>query len=223
MCAGSKEFALGEDHISWLLGNVHITTEHEFHWVPLDNIIEPIVLTSKVIQDLNEKEKNLIYAIQLRKAFGGMKCDAELLEAASRTLLKLAKGSGKIPDKLSHSMDQEIISAILGAIQPLKIGKWEPAAVDFHVSDIVTRWHNILPMDDKRLWSKEDLQTCMWEACSSRNFRRSLVSPSLWIAEPPAVSIRSSQIWMKYGRDVEHLARKILREKQKRTLNNKIE
>eukprot|EP00041_Stephanoeca_diplocostata_P001807 m.21517 g.21517 ORF g.21517 m.21517 type:complete len:543 (+) comp12448_c0_seq2:506-2134(+) len=113
----------------------------------------------------------LLYAVQLRRSFGGMKCDMQMLDACTRVWM----------DRLEMSSANQLPSAtarqwraVLGSVDcdiaplhpmekggPLDPADWELAGVDFHVSDIGTQLATATGC------SKEEVAAAMWTYSSS--------------------------------------------------------
>lgn len=203
MCAVSKGFNPPRQCICWLLGLVQATCLHPLK-IQAFTKSKPIRLNSKnVIQTKNLEYRDLIYSLQLRKAFGGMKGDAIMLDQISTCLYQL-KPNFKTEFQNQASFRIELID--LASIESLKLNDWDLAAIDFHVSDIIQKWAQHVA------FSVEFLEECMWEASGGLNYRKLLVmneNESI-IQEPLMPRFQSLKFWKQNQQLVHGIAKAIL-------------
>lgn len=160
-CSSRNKFILGDCHVNWLLGLVKTISKIKFS----DQINFKKECISPSLNDYDnldsKKEKCILYSIKLRKSYGGMHSDMELLTNCeyhwyNKFLLNdnsYCKSSIKI---INHT-----------TINPLSKEDWELAAIDFHcMPDMLTLLH----MKFKK-YNIETLKNTIWFQSSSINNR----------------------------------------------------
>ena len=215
MAAVSKGFHLPLECIAWLLGHVKATVSYPFQCiVSTIKHNDPIILNSERIYNLPLETRDLIYALQLRKGFGGMSGDAVMIDDLCQGLVKCIKQSRGLPESLKKHFSFPIALILPEEVKSLGLGDWELAAIDFHVSDIIKKWKALLDPVDSQKWSMDDLKSCMWEASAGINRRTrvsihpngSVESLSHVTPDPFIVSF-----WKRYQPRLSQLARSILK------------
>ena len=125
--------------------------------------------------DLSDQQRGLIYAIQVRKSYGGMKCDAEMLDRFSYKWTEVFS----VPNRTSSIEDLRHLSRNLSSIlllQPkpiivpnyqLTMDNFILAGVDFHpCPDII-----VYMMKKHPQYSKDFLKKLIWKHSSGINYR----------------------------------------------------
>ena len=92
-------------------------------------LIQP--LSKKLIRynALKEPYKSMCYALQLRRAYGGMSCDMEMLDKYAE---EWARISGITSDNTKWLQKAPIRSIHLASLPALMLTEWDVSAVDFH-------------------------------------------------------------------------------------------
>ena len=203
MIAVSKGFYPCNSILGWILGHVEATVcypvQLDYKNYPIESVVR---LESKSITRLPCLELNLVYSLQLRQAYGGMKGDSQMIQDITLSLLDSIDENGNLSKTITENLSFPIHTLDYSTISDLELNEWELAAIDFHVSDIINQWWNLISESDKNKWTRDDLQSCMWECCGSINHRR------------PSKSVYSS-LWSKYASKVKNLAQSILIKKMK--------
>jgi hypothetical protein len=92
-------------------------------------LIQP--LSKKLVRynGLKEPYKSLCYALQLRRSYGGMSCDMEMLDKYAE---EWARISGITPDSTKWLQKAPVRSIHLASLPALMLTEWDVAAIDFH-------------------------------------------------------------------------------------------
>mgnify|MGYP000415648226 CR=1 FL=1 len=121
----------------------------------------------KKLNNLSTEDQALIYALQLRKVYGGMNCDQQMLNwfsyVWSNRLLKKSDESIEILDRNWPKINLQLIDQL----KPLSIKNFNLAAVDFHpCPQLLTNLKKIYPE-----FSIDQLKSSIWYASSCINTR----------------------------------------------------
>ena len=132
--------------VEWFLGFVkHLT------------ICKQSKIYKKTISECNiehAKNKTLFWSIQLRKKWGGMKCDIQLLEGVIHKHIKEDPVISLNIEPVFHEMED------------LKLYQWDLTAIDFHCSNIIQE------LQKKYTISNSTLRRVIWNTRSRINFRK---------------------------------------------------
>lgn len=190
MVAVSKGYYPCQEILEWILGTVEATVNYPFK---LD-------FSYDRVQKLKLKgDTDLINALKIRKDYGGLKCDAVMIENIIETFMDSTDEYGNLTKTMIENLSFQTHSVDYNGISDLELEEWELAAVDFHVSDIIEKWFAILSNEDKEKWTRDDLKSCMWECSGSINHR--IKQNSCW------------SLWARYSNRVEKMAGSILLKK----------
>ncbi len=151
-----KKFILQEEHIKWLLGVVNtLCNINEHDNIKLSDKIKDIIRYDKLD---NEDHVSLLYSLQLRAGYGGMKCDIRMLNYFSDKWYKRFKKN--------ELCNNEPIT-LLEIPTKLKKNEWLLEALDFHCAPyMIEQIHK--KYDDISL---EDIQKTIWHNSSKINIR----------------------------------------------------
>jgi hypothetical protein len=141
--------------IEWLLGLTSSLCDHpiKFNAPHIDNA--PKKILTKIPKDLVNKE--ILYTIQLRKSYGGLKGDMRMLDGLSMHIIN--------NDPIIPHMNHVFLDFV--KVPALKLSEWELSAVDFHVCSI----DNII--SKKTGIPRDKVKSLMWTHRSSINSRSS--------------------------------------------------
>jgi hypothetical protein len=138
--------------IEWLLGVVHSLCIHPTHCRYCPEKERKILDT---LTEISNKRTQIIYSLELRRAYGGLLGDMKMLNYASLYVKKFDPKETK-----NYLIDWD-------SIEILSIGEWELSAVDHHVSPIAKFVEKEYPFD------LEYIKKLIWDFRSSVNKRRS--------------------------------------------------
>ena len=189
MVAVSKGYMPSKEVLDWLLAQVEATVDYPFK-------VEFNEYPQRIKAD-SSKDCDLLKALNIRKEYGGMKGDSVMIQNIITTFKDIKDFKGNWPVSMIENMSFHVGFIDYNNVKPLELDEWELAAVDFHVSDILDKWFNILSDTDKKKWTRQDLKSCMWECSGSINHRES--------------RNESCSLWKKYADQVTKIARSILR------------
>ena len=150
-------------HIQWLLGVVHNLCE-------VNEVIEyekkNIFRTELYLDELSIDQKSLIYSMQIRKSYGGMKSDTEMIQSIINQKIKDFKSGGKV-----LKMPVKRISLIM---QYLPFKNYELSGVDFHCVPYI-----IDKVKEKyQEYYEQQIKSLIWKYRSGINFRSPEVKKS---------------------------------------------
>ena len=224
MCAVSKGYQLPKECIEWVLGYVKASSSRDYQ-IEFKGRKEYKIESDEWIYNLPVESRDLIYALQLRKAFGGMHCDLDMLESLSNSLLDVYKCHGSLPNDiqrmyLEHSFESKKIEKIEN-LDRLELNEWELASIDFHVSPILHKWKSKLSSSSSENLSLDDLKRIMWNYSAGINHRKHMhqIMNGHWTVSKVYSSWDSNSfemdIWKQSSDFVYQLAKQILLDKFK--------
>ena len=152
MIAYSKKFEMKNEIVKWLLGIVyHLSSSNEKTYYENKEIKEI---------DITERQDIILETLRFRKAYGGLKCDMNMIEYYTQLLYhnKVCVNSDKIP-------------IVKCEMEPLLKKDWIYQANDFHCN------RNI-PCSVKRYfpkYSEEYIKELIWNFSSSQNNRMEMM------------------------------------------------
>jgi hypothetical protein len=173
MCAASKNVPLDMNRVcSWLLGMVAQLASSSF----LDHAIykgrsAPALPQASLAAAARVREvgwRSCLYAMLVRRAFGGMEGDCNMLENCTLAWSQRF-ASGSLPPHARAAFEAPVVPVDPATLPPLAPGDWELAAVDFHCSDIGG------VLQQRFGVSEERVREVMWAASSSTTGKRELM------------------------------------------------
>ena len=144
----------------WLLGVVYLLCIiNEKDIIDCDKIDEKnnankntkIIDILNTYNNLNQNEYSLLYSIHLRIAFGGMKCDLEILENYAHVWKQ------RFSDKdIIKKINNIVLRPISINVSKLEISDWDLSAIDYHCNQkiigyILKKYDNIDESELKKL------------------------------------------------------------------------
>lgn len=173
---GQNLFYLHEVQKRWVLGFVYQLVSVEFKEVAPDSCYSKKVVFNKSlgrIHALPPKVRDLVYALETRKVYGGMKGDEAMLSAFQNHYIdRFARdeSNGWDPEGLWKRSFYSPIRPVLCKRTPFGQNEWIYAGYDFHCSpNILTRLEEEYPD-----FEKEEFKACIWYCSSGRNYHRSV-------------------------------------------------
>ena len=152
----SKTWKPDKKHIQWLLGVVHNMCEVN-ETLQFDK--NDVYRKELYLDGLTLEQQSIIYSLQIRKSYGGMKCDMEMIQSIINQKMKEFKQGGNI-----KKLRVRRVSVILKYL-PFK--NYELSGVDFHcVSIMLEKIKEKYPR-----FSLEDLKKIIWKYRSGINIR----------------------------------------------------
>lgn len=169
---GSNLFYLWENQKRWILGIAYHIASCEFKEIVSKKFhtkgnIKFSQLLGKIHALENDDIIDLIYSLEARRVYGGLKGDDEMLKAFVHYYLSRFSNSYKGRDKkgIWKRVFYQPIRPIHCKRVYFKEDEWIYTAYDFHCSpNILTQLEEIYPD-----YTKEDFQLCIWLCSSSRN------------------------------------------------------
>lgn len=141
----------------WLLGVVHLISSSKIADTPDISNLSKNELVSNTSSYIN-----IIYSLQIRKAFGGMNGDIEMIDKYIR-IWNNRFSKNKIPTEFTTKI--RIIDIM--SIEPITKDDIEYAAVDFHCFKVILSWiNNSYPEYDE-----DDIKKAIWFGSSGYNKR----------------------------------------------------
>ncbi len=160
----TNEFVGNQYVIEYLMGIVYIMSENKLYF-KYETTFEKRVLTY-YLYEYNKKSgdiKNMCYALELRKSYGGMNCDMEMLENCAKYLNK----NDFMINKNYYVTKIRPIS--LASISTLSLKEWIIESVDFHcIPDMIE-----YIIDEYDIFkNREDyIKGLIWHYSSKKNIR----------------------------------------------------
>eukprot|EP00056_Hartaetosiga_gracilis_P006621 m.98297 g.98297 ORF g.98297 m.98297 type:complete len:424 (-) comp12516_c1_seq2:2637-3908(-) len=150
-----------------------------------------------------------LYAMQLRRSFGGMGCDMKMLDHATWKWAKRLKTNRCCSPHSSKSM---FPMTPLREVPSLRKQDWVLAAVDFHCTDIDQRIHRLHPS-----LGVDQIRRIIWEFRSSVNSKKLFEEGNndREREQQPQLSVANeddSRVWTLIKKDLDVLSTEILSE-----------
>ncbi len=155
----NKEFIVQEEHIKWLLDIVYILCEIKEH--DKSHSQDKIKDISRYHKLENDDKLSLLYSLQLRGGYGGMKCDIKMINYFSDLWYHRFE-DGRDCNKLHINKKYDINS-----IEKLSKKEWEIAAIDFHCAPYMIGWLQ-KKFDD---FDEDEFKNIIWHNSSKINIR----------------------------------------------------
>ncbi len=150
----------------YLMGIVYVIAQspnyHDIRNSNIESIISKNELHTFLVVQHHKKEplNSLIYSLLLRKAYGGMKCDLEMLERYAHIWSNLEYDS--------KYLNKMVIRPImLESIPILQLNEWIVDAIDFHCAPQILTYIN----EEYPEYSEEYIKKLIWHYSSKINMR----------------------------------------------------
>eukprot|EP00040_Diaphanoeca_grandis_P019997 m.105986 g.105986 ORF g.105986 m.105986 type:complete len:539 (-) comp27694_c0_seq3:497-2113(-) len=225
MAASAKGFVLPRAMIAWIFGVVAFISKSKARELPGHE--SPLTTPmQKIWKELKTSEfQNLMFSLQLRRSFGGMKGDMAMLDFATKKWLERLRHCEELQNQTLETNESlkighvklfakcignmaEVVPIPPTNVASLKLTEWELSAVDFHITDIAAI---IAAKCDVQV---EDLKSAMW-ACSS-----SITNKGVWFfsTKPVDPTPTSAALWNKCENTFKQVAPTVLRSHVSKTL-----
>lgn len=169
-------------HVQWLLGVVHNLCEQN-QLIEYDK--NNIHRSELYLDGLDQEQKSLIYSMQIRKSYGGMKSDTEMIQAIINDKIKKFRNNEKVI--------KEPVRRISLVMQYLPFKNYELSGVDFHcVPYIIDKVNEKYPQ-----YYDQQIKSLIWKFRSGINLRQE--------------TIKKSKDFLKIEKFLDSFSRKILK------------
>ena len=163
LAAHSKGYQLTKNQLYWLMGVVYALSECPD--ADLHDHAECPELNLNVLKRLPVYKKSLIFSLEFRASFGGMRGDKNMIHFLSKKWFDRFIESGS-------SIDIPDIKREIGFItfptEKLELTEWILAAIDFHcVNNLIG-----LLVDRFEEYEYDDIKSAIWRHSSSINYRK---------------------------------------------------
>ena len=159
MCLASNGYRIEDTQKKWLLGVVYIiaSCKYKEHVEP-----EKFQFSKKIkgIHTRKEEIQNILYSLETRKEYGGMKCDKKMIESYMNHYYSIDTIWNKVYNK-------KVIPIYRNSIQSSK-NEWIQEAYDFHCSSFLL---DNLEMEFSG-YTKEEYKNMIWKNQSSIYYKR---------------------------------------------------
>eukprot|EP00037_Helgoeca_nana_P010354 m.91007 g.91007 ORF g.91007 m.91007 type:complete len:548 (-) comp20154_c0_seq1:1062-2705(-) len=161
--AASKGCVLTAAMQAWVLGVVQLLALSPVRELtPRLDIAAAKVLKAVSTTLGDGADADVLYALLLRRSFGGMGGDMkQLVTAAERWLPRLAVTAADPHGRELLGSMADVVPVPVGSVPGLKLSQWELSAVDFHCSDTAKRLAQRCGIDEDRV------KSAMWHCSSS--------------------------------------------------------
>ena len=180
MIAAYPEWKPNKIHINWLLSLVKylvIVKER-------DNYLkEEFDFNTRIkeINDLNELDRSMIYCLEFRKSYGGMKGDLLMIQYLTNMWINRFKNRSNL------NYVYQIIEFEPLKVNNIKINEIELSAIDFHCFPGILN----LVFNRHPKYNIDDIKKAIWFFRSRNNFR-SIINPELILLDE---SSNYKKIW----------------------------
>ena len=167
--AQKNGFKLKKYIYEWLLGIIYSLCKNNDKDTILEEITDEKMHSKNVIEILDNyssldfAEYSVLYSIHMRIAYGGMDCDARMMQYYAYLWNKRFREKSK-------NIDKSEIRPICVYVRELDIKEWDVSAIDFHCNSklikIISKKYNHLDEDD--------IKKIIWYHSSSINKREKM-------------------------------------------------
>jgi hypothetical protein len=158
-----NEFKFDRVIYEYLMGVVYVMA-HIPIYHSLTNKRSEILNLKNMLYEANKRDlmiQSFVYTLLLRKAYGGMKCDMNMLEDYAFYWNQLES------NKSEYIMNQPIRPIMLASIQTLQLSEWIKEAIDFHCAPHIISYI----MEEYSEYNEEYIQQLIWHYSSKTNAR----------------------------------------------------
>lgn len=209
VCSKKSEemFLLHKRQKQWLLGVVYVMATSTFkeeirrnkYWNPKEK--ENFYYDLKRIHSLSTEKVSLLYSMELRRVYGGLKGDSKMFTAFLKSYLDRFSKHKKMPKEWIIEYTRPVRPILLKRT-PFKQKEWVLPAYDFHCApSLITLLNEEYPDYDK-----DDIKSSIWWKSSSINSRPSLEyslkNNQFHAAQPYMIPKSISLIWVSIRRRV---------------------
>jgi len=196
MIAAYPQWLPNKKHINWLLGLVKYLAE-----LPVKDNIEKGVFDFKqsmsIINSLSDIDKSIIYCLNLRLSYGGMKGDMSMIQY----LINLWINRFKNRDNLEYVYNDVISYST--KIKNIKVNEIEESAVDFHCYPKIL---NLIRIKFLK-YSLEEIKLSIWHNRSSKNIRRNINNLKL----DDSIEQKYIDIWIEITQEVSKISKNYIK------------
>lgn len=195
--AVSKGYNMSDSQKCWCLGYAMKLAEcphYEIH----EHSDKEFDLTKNKLYRLDQKQSDLLYSIQFRKAYGGMRGDKWMLSSLAE---KWHNRFVEDPEKWWLTLKAHI-PFVLPPEEPLEIGEWILAAIDFHCCPGIL--NNLSMTYDG--YTEEEMKSAIWHYSSSITNKIAIDG-----REPTLIDPTLEPIWSTISKKFNGMARFLLK------------
>ena len=166
-----EDWKPSKNHIEWLLGVVAFLADTKYRIIHgrIDKLH-----TQTYFQEIskinNSKYRSSLWSLLIRKSYGGMKGDMEMI---NHTIFKYLNEFQVNKDKKSLEYFHQKFKAVDTNLDKLMNNEWIPNAVDFHCCP------NIIFMIQNNFWEEgfedNDIKKAIWEFSSKITYKKELI------------------------------------------------
>lgn len=159
MIASTKEgFEFSKEIYEYLMGIVYVIAQipyyHEYKLLENENNKNIKISKNSIIKDL-------VYSLNIRKAYGGMKCDLIMLE-------NYANMWNELNSENKYLSKMNIRPILLESIGTLELNEWIIEAIDFHCAPQILTYIK----EEYDEYDEEYIKKLIWHYSSKINVRR---------------------------------------------------
>ena len=161
----STEFQLKHYMVEYLLGVVYLICSIDKHdkLMNNDNFVMNDLNFIEKYNKLKDSECSILYSLTLRKHYGGMNGDMEMID---KYIYKWFNKFNSTPKKYEDKLLYKSIQPIEDNMEELLIEEWILEAVDFHCSNITSYL-----VKKYNFFTEEELKKIIWYSLSCKNKR----------------------------------------------------
>ena len=145
MCAESKGFPINDGYMNKIINSVELLasfTERE-----LCHKIDKIDIKKLDLSKISNYEKDILWSIQLRKSYGGMKGDMKMLNYFTQSWYNKFKNGYELPSSIDK----------INNLRLIRYDDIQLSSIDFHCTNIVTFIKNIYSN-----YEIDDIKKAIW-------------------------------------------------------------
>lgn len=179
-----NKFQIKQYIYEWILGAVYMIAinpetdysyEHNLEETETDNCKEvkklPIYEILNTYNNLDRNELSLLYCIHIRIAYGGMRCDLDMLNRYSHIWKR------RFQEKVCYSIIEVVPICIY--VKDLELSEWDISAIDYHCSP------KLIELINKKYdeFDENEIKKVIWYHSSAINKRKPLeeYNSKLWL------------------------------------------
>ncbi len=196
MCAHSKGFPINDIFMLKIINMVHFLSVSNFR--ESYKKISDFNLKKVDLNNLCNKKKNILWALQLRCSYGGMNGDMKMINYFTKIWYE------RFCDNFILEDNPDILK--LENIKIISLNDIHVSSVDFHCTNIISYIKNKYPeiLDN-------DIKNSIWYNRSSKNYRKNLIDDKNLNDQNIHNDSNYDNIWKEIGKYTNYVSKIILR------------
>jgi hypothetical protein len=200
VCAHSKGFSINDFFMLKIINMVHFLAKNEFR--ESYGYLDKFNLKKYKLNDLNNNEKNILWALQLRCSYGGMTGDIRMINFFTKKWFNRFNEQFILEDNPNALNIEDLRIMTLNDIHV--------SSIDFHCTNIIKFIKNKYPN-----YSESEIKNSIWYNRSNKNYREYLIDEKNLntqnIHSDSITIINANDVWKVISDYVNYISKVILK------------